>query len=54
MITKNAQQEEIFVTRTFLPPVEDLNGYIGEIYKTKQLTNQGRWLKNLNLNLNSI
>lgn len=51
MITKNAQQEEIFVTRTFLPPVEDLNGYIGEIYKTKQLTNQGPLVKKLELKL---
>ena len=51
MITKNAQQEEIFVTRTFLPPVEDLNGYIGEIYKTKQLTNQGPLVKKLEFKL---
>lgn len=37
----------IFVTKSFLPPIEEYNEYVKKIYSTAQLTNQGPLLKEL-------
>ena len=54
MMTKNAVKEDIFVTKTFLPPEEDFLKYIKEIYKTRQLTNQGPLVKELEFKLKNF
>lgn len=42
---KNAKK--IFVTKSFLPPIEEYQDYLKKIWKTNQLTNQGPLLKEL-------
>lgn len=43
--------EKIFVTQSFLPTKEEYFNYINKIYENKQLTNQGKLLKELELKL---
>ena len=40
-----ASDEKIFVTKTFLPPIDEYQTYINEIWKSNQLTNQGPLLR---------
>lgn len=35
--------EPIYVTRPFLPPLAELQGYLEDIWETKQLTNKGKY-----------
>lgn len=39
------ENEEIYVTRTFLPPIEEYEAYIRDIWNNDKLTNQGPILK---------
>ena len=44
---KTDVKEKIFVTKSFLPPIDEYNSYVSKIYDNGQLTNQGPLLKNL-------
>lgn len=46
-------KEKIYVTKSFMPPKEDLFNYINQIYQYGQLTNQGPILKELESKLSS-
>ena len=35
--------DEIFITKPFLPPLEELNPYLRDIWDTKILTNNGKY-----------
>lgn len=37
--------EKVFVTKAFLPPIEEYNSYVEKIWASNQLTNQGPLLK---------
>lgn len=43
--------EKTFVTKAFLPPLEDYLRFVGDIFENRQLTNQGPLLKELELKL---
>ena len=45
--------EKIFVTKSFLPPIEEYNKYVEKIYNNSQLTNQGPLLTELEQELSS-
>lgn len=40
-------KEKIYVTKSFMPPIDEYNAYVAQIYKNGQLTNQGPLLKEL-------
>lgn len=40
-------KEKIFVTRSYMPPVEEYQKYVQKIFESRQLTNQGCLLKEL-------
>lgn len=40
-------RENIYVTKSFMPPIEEYNAYVAQIYKNGQLTNQGPLLREL-------
>lgn len=44
-------KEKIFVTKSFMPPIEEYNSYVAKIYENGQLTNQGPLLKELEAKL---
>ncbi len=44
-------KEKIFVTKSFMPPIEEYNAYVAQIYANGQLTNQGPLLKELEAKL---
>jgi hypothetical protein len=39
--------EKINVTKTFLPPIDNYEKYLEKIWQSKQLTNQGSLVKEL-------
>lgn len=47
IIEPSAESEKIFVTKAFLPPLEEYQNYIAKIFDNSQLTNQGPVLKEL-------
>ncbi|HVE14225.1 MAG TPA: DegT/DnrJ/EryC1/StrS family aminotransferase, partial [Elusimicrobiota bacterium] len=36
-----------YVTRPFLPPLEEFQGYLRDIWKTRELTNNGKYHRRL-------
>ena len=40
-------RKPIFITKTFLPPIETYKKYVDAIWSTNQLTNQGPLVKEL-------
>lgn len=45
-VPKN-NNDKVFVTKSFLPPIEEYNAYISQIFSNCQLTNQGPFLREL-------
>jgi dTDP-4-amino-4,6-dideoxygalactose transaminase len=41
------EREEIFVTQPFLPPIEEFQDYLSDIWKSKWLTNNGKYHQEL-------
>src|SRR3989304_4850355 len=41
------EMKNIYVTKTFLPPIEEYEKYVSKIWESNQLTNQGPLLKEL-------
>lgn len=47
-------EDKIFVTKSFLPPLEEYQKYISQIWKSGKLTNQGPLLKELESKLSNF
>jgi dTDP-4-amino-4,6-dideoxygalactose transaminase len=45
MKTAKASDKPILVTQPFLPPIEEVHAFLAEIWKSKQLTNEGPFHK---------
>ena len=46
-------EEKIYVTRSYMPPISEYQRYVNKIFKSKQLTNQGCLLKELEQTLSN-
>ena len=46
-------EEKIYVTRSYMPPISEYQRYVKKIFKSKQLTNQGCLLKELEQTLSN-
>jgi len=44
-------QDKIYVTKSFMPPIEEYNSYVGKIFECGQLTNQGPLVRELEAKL---